>query len=211
MRSLLSKSKLVQTLYKKYKKIRNEKKLRDFIAQASSLKLVFGASGFFDKGWIPTDIETLNILHIKDWKKYFQPDSIDAMLAEHVWEHLTEEEALLGLQHCLQYLKTGGYLRIVVPDGYHPDPNYIESVKVNGTGAGAEDHKVLYTYKSLQSLLETVGFRVKFLEYFNENRDFQFVDWNISDGTIRRSKRIDPRNQDGSLSYTSIIVDAYKK
>jgi len=211
MRSLLKKSKLVQTLYKKYKNMKNKKNLRDAIAQASSLKLVFRASGFFDKGWIPTDIDTLNLLRKNDWKKYFQPNSIDAMLAAHVWEHLTEEEALLGLEHCFTYLKSGGYLRIAVPDGYHPDPSYIESVKVNGTGAGAEDHKVLYTYKSLQALLETAGFSVKFLEYFNENRDFQFVDWDASDGTIRRSKRFDPRNRDGSLSYTSIIVDAYKK
>jgi predicted SAM-dependent methyltransferase len=48
------------------------------------------------------------------------------MLAEHVWEHLTEEEGLAAARACFKYLSPGGFLRVVVPDGLHPDPAYVE-------------------------------------------------------------------------------------
>ena len=48
-------------------------------------------------------------------------------------------------------------------------------------------------------------------EYFDEEGSFNFRDWNAEQGTIHRSIRFDSRNKDGSHSYTSIIVDAFKK
>jgi len=47
---------------------------------------------------------------------------LDAILAEHVWEHLTKEEALIAALTCYRYIKNGGYLRVAVPDGPHPNP-----------------------------------------------------------------------------------------
>ena len=210
IRSLLKKSKLIQFLYKRYNSFKREQLILRKINQSDSLKIVFGASGRFDNGWIPTDIDNLNLLEAADWEKYFQPNSIDAMLAEHVWEHLTIEDASTALQYCFEYLKDGGYFRLAVPDGYHPDPTYIDYVKVNGFGPGSDDHKVLYTYKTLQTILENAGFKVKLLEYFDENGKFHFEEWDVEQGKILRSKRFDRRNKDGSLSYTSLIVDAYK-
>jgi predicted SAM-dependent methyltransferase len=96
------------------------------VKTAASLRLVVGAEGIFDKGWIPTDIEYLNFLNKQHWERYFKKDSIDVILAEHFWEHLTTENALMAAQQCFQYLRPGGYLRVAVPDGYHPDPKYIE-------------------------------------------------------------------------------------
>lgn len=211
MRRLLKKSKLVQSLYKKYKKYKSEQDLVRNIITLDSFKVVFGAGERFDEGWIPTEIDNLNLLKVEDWKRYFKPNTIDAMLAEHVWEHLTLEEASAALANCFVYLKPGGYLRLAVPDGYHPDQEYIDYVKVDGYGPGSDDHKVLYTYKTIQALLENTGFVVELLEYFDENNKFHFTEWKVEKGKIFRSKRFDERNQDGSLSYTSIIVDAYKK
>ena len=94
-------------------------------ATKSPLKIVVGASGVFEKGWIPTDIQYLNFLDSKHWKRYFNDNSIDAILSEHVWEHLTADEGLIAAQHCFQYLKPRGYIRVAVPDGFHPDPEYI--------------------------------------------------------------------------------------
>jgi hypothetical protein len=55
-------------------------KLKDIklkkMARSTPLRIVIGASGVFQKGWIPTDIEQLNILRLEDWRRYFQPDSI---------------------------------------------------------------------------------------------------------------------------------------
>jgi len=176
---------------------------------ASPLRIVIGASGVFDGGWIPSDIQDLNLLRPEDWNRLFSRNSIDALLAEHVWDALTTEEGLQAARHCFQYLKSGGYLRVAVPDGYHPDPEYIEWVKVGGGGSG-DDHKVLYDYETLSRLFEGAGFKVELLEYFDENGKFHYREWDASAGKIHRSKRFDERNKNGTLSYTSIILDAYK-
>jgi predicted SAM-dependent methyltransferase len=177
----------------------------------SPRRVVIGASGTFDSGWIPTEVEALNILCEADWRRFFEPDSIDALLAEHVWEHLTEEEGLQGAALCRRYLKPGGYLRIGVPDGNHPDPEYIEYVKIGGKGAGAADHKILFTYRTARSLFERAGFEVRLYEYFDEDGTFHYADWSPADGLIHRSKRFDKRNRDGRLRFTSIVLDAVKK
>ena len=175
------------------------------------IRVVVGAAGRYDSGWMPTSIKDLNILLRDDWERHFRADSIDAILAEHVLEHLTPDDASIALSNCYKFLKPGGYLRLAVPDGFHPDACYIEYVKVNGSGPGSDDHKVLYTYKTLQELLERAGFMVKFLEFFDENGKFHFFEWSTAEGTIHRSKNLDPRNKSGLLAYTSIIVDAYRR
>jgi predicted SAM-dependent methyltransferase len=131
-------------------------------------------------------------------------------LAEHVWEHLGSRQAIIANANCFEFLRPGGRLRIAVPDGFHPDPAYIEYVRPGGTGAGADDHKVLYNYKLISEELKNVGFEFRLLEYWDENGQFHFQEWSSEDGHISRSKRYDPRNQDGSLTYTSLIVDAIK-
>ncbi|HEX4070229.1 MAG TPA: hypothetical protein VHX68_03640, partial [Planctomycetaceae bacterium] len=101
--------------------------------------------------------------------------------------------------------------RVAVPDGYHPDPTYIEWVRVGGSGAGADDHKVLYNCDSFRRLFESAGFDVQLLEHFDAAGAFHGVDWDPAAGTIHRSRRFDERNRDGRLNYTSIILDARKK
>src|SRR5437660_975249 len=108
--------------------------------RARPLKLVVGASGIHDDQWVPSDIEYLNLLNPRHWSMYFNEGSIDAILAEHVWEHLTEEEGLAAAKCCYRYLRPGGYLRAAVPDGFHPDTNYIQHVRPGGSGPGADDH-----------------------------------------------------------------------
>jgi len=138
-------------------------------ARKQPLKIVVGASGIHDPGWIPTEIEYLNLMKPEHWSRFFKPDSIDAILAEHVWEYLAKEEASFAAKICFRYLKPNGYLRVAVPDGFHPDPRYIEWVRVGGIGPGADDHKILYTYKSLGAIFEAVGFKVVLCEYFDES------------------------------------------
>lgn len=175
-----------------------------------SIKLVVGSGQKLDKGWYHTDIDTLNLLKTEDWKNLTSKYSIKAIMAEHVWEHLTEQDGITAAQNCYIYLEEGGYFRIAVPDGYNPSEEYINYVKPGGTGKGSDDHKVLYTYKTLSKILEIAGFKVKLLEYFDENGQFHFNDWNKDDGLILRSKRFDPRNAGDKLGYTSLIIDAIK-
>ena len=189
---------------------RGAQRLRRQLRETNDWKIVVGTSGVFEAGWIPTDVEYLNLLHDDDWRAFFAEGSIAAILAEHVWEHLTPEQGLRAAQACFQYLQPGGRLRIAVPDGSHPDAAYIRQVMVNGTGAGADDHKVLYTHETLTRMLQTAGFKVVGLEYFRSDGTFHCQEWSRSDGMIHRSSRFDERNLAGKLAYTSLMVDAFK-
>jgi predicted SAM-dependent methyltransferase len=185
---------------------RRKKKLKI----AFSRKIIIGAASSGQHGWASTNIHLLNVLDRHDFLRYWQLGSRQAFLAEHVWEHLLEDEARQANENCFNFLKYGGHLRIAVPDGFHPDPSYIEAVRPGGIGYGSDDHKILYNYKSLSKSLRKVGFEVNLLEYWDENHRFHFYPWDSRDGHINRSKRFDPRNQNGTLTYTSLIVDAIK-
>jgi predicted SAM-dependent methyltransferase len=174
------------------------------------IKLVVGSMFSSFEGWIHSDIETLNLLVKSDWDNYFAENSIDKILAEHVWEHLTPEQGKLAFQNCYTYLKPGGFLRVAVPDGFNPNEEYINYVKPGGTGNGADDHKLLYNYQIMSGFLQEIGFQVNLLEYFDANGQFHKSPWKPEDGMIRRSADHDSRNQGGKLGYTSLIIDAYK-
>src|SRR5712675_2094691 len=94
-------------------------RLKKAIRRSKDLKIVVGASGVFEQGWIPTDVHTLNLLKPGRWKLFFTTNSIDVILAEHVWEHLTVEDGRIAAKTCYEFLKPGGYIRVAVPDGLH--------------------------------------------------------------------------------------------
>lgn len=196
-------------LLRRYRGIIGAFRLR-LASKGEAIRLIIGASGIGYSGWIVTEADYLDVANERDWRRFFRPAGIAAMLAEHVWEHLTPTQALEGAKLCYKYLQPGGYLRIAVPDGLHPNPSYIAYVQPGGTGPGADDHKVLYTYNTLKNLLDTVGFRVELLEYFDEDGAFHSLDCDPARGMVKRSSRFDPRNAGGTLNYTSIILDAYK-
>jgi len=165
------------------------------LANQQPIKIIVGARDTQQAGWIATDIHSLNLLDRRDWKRNFSPGTISAIMAEHVWEHLTQEEGIRAAEICYEYLQGGGYLRLAVPDGLHPNPAYIDWVRPQGVGPDAEDHKLIYDYRSLGELLRNSGFRVQLLEYFDELGRFHYQEWNPEQGLIQRSRRFDPRNQ----------------
>jgi predicted SAM-dependent methyltransferase len=178
---------------------------------AEKRKFNIGAAKFgYENGWLFTDIDSLNITKANDWKTYLRFLKLDKIVAEHVWEHLSDKDTELANKNCFYFLKKRGVLRLAVPDGLNPDKSYIEWVRPGGSGAGAYDHKILYTYKIMKERLEHAGFTVDLLEYWDENGIFHFKEWSDDGGRISRSKRYDPRNQEGKLNYTSLIVDAVK-
>jgi predicted SAM-dependent methyltransferase len=176
----------------------------------SAKRIVVGAGGTQFDGWTSMEQQELDLRREDGWAEHFKQDSLEAVLAEHVWEHLTPAEAAVAARHCFRFLKPGGYVRAAVPDGCHPDQRYVEAVRPGGTGSGADDHKVLYTYRSFREVFLSVGFEVSLLEYFDEGGKFHYREWSVGEGFIERSKRFDPRNADGRLAYTSIILDARK-
>jgi predicted SAM-dependent methyltransferase len=191
---------------------------REMVASHAKVRIIVGAcEGDRYDGWIATDKAQLDLLRDADWAYYFEPNSVDAILAEHVWEHLDCSAAIVAAQNCFKYLKPGGYIRVAVPDGLHPDENYIDPdedyidyVKPGGSGAGSDDHHVLYTYRTLKTVFASVGFEITLLEYFDEHGTFHYLGWSPADGMITRSAPFDSRNRTRALAYTSIILDARK-
>ncbi|WLR46479.1 SAM-dependent methyltransferase [Halobacillus litoralis] len=181
---------------------------------SDSIRVVIGAGEHSNNpNWIETQESELDLLNVEDWKRKFEENSLDALLAEHVWEHLTYQEGKEAAVNCLTYLKSNGYIRCAVPDGYFPDEEYQEGVQVGGPGPSdhpAASHKIVHNYKTLSAMFEEAGFEVRLLEYCNDDGEFIYNDWDEKRGYIYRSKRFDHRNRNGNLGFVSVIVDAVK-
>ncbi|MBL1212460.1 MAG: hypothetical protein HND52_03760 [Ignavibacteriae bacterium] len=171
------------------------------------IKIIIGAGTTKFKGWFNTDTYNLDVTSSSDFRKLLKDKKIDAVLAEHVLEHLTSEQLDRMIQNFLNYCHENCNIRIAVPDGYHGNIEYIENVKPNGKGEGAEDHKHLFNYISLSKLFEKYGFKANLLEFWDENKEFNTIYKNDDNGIIRRSFLNDSRNFEGKPNYTSLIID----
>lgn len=211
LKFMLRRLPLVKQGYAVLKKVRYARHLRNTIrARQIDLRIIVGASSTSMPDWISTEYPYVNVANGSNLAEWFSPASVKAILAEHVWEHLTADQAQSAVQNCMVMLKPGGYLRIAVPDGSHPDKEYIDYVRPGGRGEGSDDHRVLYTLESLSLLLRDAGFEVVPLEWFDSNGQFHMNPWDPAKGMINRSTRFDLRNHSNPIAYTSLIVDAIK-
>jgi predicted SAM-dependent methyltransferase len=186
-------------------------RLRSKIKSSSGkLQIIIGAHNTDYEKWLPTNIHSLNLLETSSFEHLFGNKKASRFLAEHVFEHISYSDALIALKNCYNFLEKGGAVRIAVPDGLHPNPEYINMVKPGGFGEGAHDHKLLYDYKKLSKVFEEAGFKVNLLEYYDEEGTFHYNDWDSKDGHVIRSKRYDKRFNE-PLGYSSLIVDGIKE
>ncbi|MBD3261315.1 MAG: hypothetical protein GF334_06455 [Candidatus Altiarchaeales archaeon] len=180
-------------------------------------KLVVGSNGCVpDDTWVMSDKEYLNIIDRGDWERYYRPGVIDLILAEHVFEHLTKDQAHLAARNCYLFLKSKGSAIISVPDGNHPDERYIDAVKPGGTGHSAYDHKMLWTLQKLRAVFEYNGFRVNPIEYWdhhsNEGPMLHYADNFPYRKFLTRSLTGDERARRYSdVNMTSLIIHACKE
>ena len=202
---------LLRWLKKAIRKWQEKNRLKRLaLKYRGKLRIIIGAAATKQEGWISTDYPLLDLTDARSFASLFGSGSVSSFLAEHVWEHLSPEDGAKACSNCFVYLKHGGSLRIAVPDGFHPDTEYISQVRPGGYGPGADDHKVLYNYRSLAAMLEKAGYKVKLLEWFDEQAVFHKENWDVSDGLIMRSTRFDQRNKVNQTAYTSLIIDATK-
>jgi predicted SAM-dependent methyltransferase len=184
------------------------------VVREKEIKVVIGAGEYNNNpGWVHTQEEELNLITETTWDRMFTPNSLTAILAEHVWEHLTFEEGVKAATNCYKYLKPSGYIRCAVPDGFFPNEEYQNMVKVGGPGPEdhpAASHKIVHNYQTLSNMFEAAGFQVTLLEYCDEAGNFHFKEWDAEDGVIFRSKMFDPRNQGDKLLFPSLIIDGIK-
>jgi predicted SAM-dependent methyltransferase len=169
-------------------------------------RIVIGAADIFEPGWTPTDVRELDLLRPETWERYVQPASVDCLMAEHVWEHLTLEQGKVAARTCYGFLKPGGYLRVAVPDGLFPSAEFQEYIKIGGKAGGGVvgGHLIVYTSTVLRDVFESAGFATTLLEYHDNAGQFHYRDWDPAQGKIHRSKRFDDRGP------ISIILDAHK-
>lgn len=84
------------------------------------MKLVnLGCGDRFHSDWINVDLipNSKDVLQVDVVRGLpFPNESIDAVYASHVLEHLTKEEGLRLVSEAFRVLKRGGVLRVVVPD-----------------------------------------------------------------------------------------------
>lgn len=112
------------------------------------IRVIVGASAQAYPGWIQTQQADLDLIRRDDWERRFEPGGISRILIEHVWEHLTPDEAVLAARNCFEFLEPGGFVRCAVPDGLFPDADYQRTVQVGGPGPPdhpAGSHRVVYT------------------------------------------------------------------
>lgn len=179
----------------------------------NKIKLIIGASSQNYEGWIQTQKEELDLTKRLDWEESFGVRKIHNILAEHVWEHLNEEEAIIAAKILYDFLDENGLIRIAVPDGNFRNEWYQNIVQVGGPGPidhPAASHKVLYTYKTITKPFIQAGFKVDLLEYCDGRGVFHYKEWDEKEGFIYRSKRFDHRNQNGEIGFASLIIDVKK-
>lgn len=119
------------------------------------MKVIIGAGQTKFDGWISTQEDELNLLSLESWNNSYELESIDALLAEHVWEHLTFEEGALAAKHCYQFLKPGGYIRCAVPDKNFRNDWYQQMIQIGGPGPAdhpAASHKIVYDVTTFVSV-----------------------------------------------------------
>jgi predicted SAM-dependent methyltransferase len=113
----------------------------------------------------------------------FNDAEVDYIYSSHMFEHLTRDELIFVLKECYRVLKTGGVLRIVVPDLEILIKNYLSHKQNNDVMAadkfmeslglhclrpkkplfnrifGGKGHQWMYDFDSLSHRLRMVGFK----------------------------------------------------
>jgi len=116
-------------------------------------KIIAGSAATTQAGWVSADYPLLDLTDARTFAAIIDSRSVSNFLAEHVWEYLSPEDGVRAGANCFKVLKQGGALRIAVPDGFHPDAEYIAQVRSDGSGAGEKDHKVLLITARLRPCL----------------------------------------------------------
>lgn len=176
------------------------------------IKIIVGAAETHQPGWYSTNECWLDITRDDHWRNIFKGRTlVTHVVAEHVFEHLTYEEAQRALRYIHAHMVPGGRIRIAVPDGYHPDPEYQRHVGIEGIGDDGSDHKQLLNVDVLGALLSEAGFKPMHIEGYTAGGELKETPYATHDGFIMRSRA----NKNKTPWYfrdanTSLIVDGIR-
>ena len=140
------------------------------IARVPGLPSLLRASGAIsDERWAAYETGAFRRIAYLDLTRPFpfRDASIDAVLASHVLEHLTTDEAAACTAEVRRVLKPGGVLRVAVPDldavvaSYDPaDPDAFLFGLLQGRERSISRHRHWWNYNetSMRALLQRAGF-----------------------------------------------------
>jgi predicted SAM-dependent methyltransferase len=198
--------------------------IKQRIANNGKVRIAVGEVDYKDNAsWLDTTIQVLDITCRGDYEKLFGNAAVvSAFKAEHVLEHLTLSEVLVGLRLMNQYLIPGGSLRIAVPT------DLIAQCAYNGTSSDntnavetavackqavvdkdeSEKHKLQFTVASLSTILKTCGYNdITVVENVEENGQFFTT---VEEGVDQTERGNIHRSMFESSTPKSIIIDAFK-
>lgn len=189
---------------------RKTRSLRRQIESQDQIRLAIGPETHCTADWIPAARDQLDLVNPASWSCFFQKSSVDAILAERVWDQMSEQDSRLAARNCFQFLKPGGYLRVAVPDGFHPAQQRKNSGCSEDAAIGRGRCSKLYNHKSFANAFVAVGFNVQLIEFFDQEGVFHSNHWDVSKGLVKRTLLFDDRNIAQPFAYTSLVLDAVK-
>jgi predicted SAM-dependent methyltransferase len=212
-------------------KIRAKTKIRITKWKRHPVKIMVGASGTRNGGWIATEKFFFDITSPVSVRSFLGGNKIDALFAEHVIEHLEIEEFTHFLKIFSQLMSPNGTMRIAVPDEMHPSPWYRNQMGISGLEPGADDHRAFWNYQSMSAITNLWGFKCQLLEYFDEEGFFHYFPYEEDyGGRVTRSsknyngrlventelqeelfegmnERVAQEMKNIGITYTSLVVD----
>lgn len=161
------------------------RRIKRYLKLADKPKLQIGCGSNRLDGWLNVGIsldECWKGVYMDAGKRFPFPDeSMNYIYSEHLFEHLTYQQAQNMLKESYRVLKPGGVMRVATPDlrfllGLYQEPEkplhkeYMEfSVKDNGMPASPVyvisrfhtnwGHQIIYDRETLTKKLEEVGFK----------------------------------------------------
>lgn len=155
----------------------------------NKLKVNFGSFiNMFHNGWINIDVLNLQEFAKRHHYKFinmdirqklnFNDNSIDLIYSSHMLEHLTADEGFFFLRECHRILRSGGVVRIAVPDAdklikYYQSNQLSMFDEINDRCSTSnfesaklwsllfEGHRIAYDFAGLKSVGENAGFVVE--------------------------------------------------
>lgn len=189
---------------------RATRSLRHQLESHDRIRLAYGAETHCSEDWIAVERDQIDLVNPASWSCFLQKSSVDAILAEQVWDHLSHKDGKLAAQNCFQFLRPGGYLRVAVPDGFHPSQQRKMLRASDNSEMGRGDDGSLYNHHSLAEAFVQAGFLVQLIEFFDKEGIFHSNQWDTSKGLVKRTLLCDARNDAQPFAYTSLVLDAVK-
>jgi len=140
--------------------------------------LNIGCGGNYNKDWINLDLYKSEHVKYHNIKKKlpFSDDSVDVIYHSHVLEHLDKYEAKRFIDDCFRVLKTGGVMRVVVPDLEQIAREYLDNME-KGFKSMDEEDILNYNWNKIEMFDQVVrriigGDMIEVLKNGEFNKDY---------------------------------------